>query len=75
MDISFKIRHTDTFMEGILTKEGDLFRIHSYESLQGIAPGQFGVLYDEKAEFCVGSGEITLGSFDSCVTKSTIAEY
>jgi tRNA-specific 2-thiouridylase len=34
------------------------FRILSSEKLQGIAPGQFGVVYDEAAEICVGSGEI-----------------
>ena len=60
VDVSFKIRHTDTFMKGILTREDDLFRIHSHEPLQGIAPGQFGVLYDKDAEICVGSGEISL---------------
>ena len=59
-DVSFKIRHTDTFMKGILTREDNLFRIHSHVPLQGIAPGQFGVLYDKNAEICVGSGEITL---------------
>ena len=59
VDVSFKIRHTDTFMKGILTREDDLFRIHSHEPLQGIAPGQFGVLYDKDAEICVGSGEIS----------------
>ena len=30
----------------------------SSENLQGIAPGQFGVVYDEAAQVCVGSGEI-----------------
>ena len=59
-NVSFKIRHTDTFMKGILTREDNLFRIHSHVPLQGIAPGQFGVLYDKNAEICVGSGEITL---------------
>ena len=58
--ISFKIRHTDTFMKGTLTRGNGLFQIHSHEPLQGIAPGQFGVLYDKDAEICVGSGEITL---------------
>lgn len=37
-DVSFKIRHTDTFMKGILTREDNLFRIHSHVPLQGIAP-------------------------------------
>ena len=60
VDVSFKIRHTDTFMKGTLTRGNGLFQIHSHEPLQGIAPGQFGVLYDKDAEICVGSGEITL---------------
>lgn len=60
VDVSFKIRHTDTFMKGTLARKDNLFRIHSHAPLQGIAPGQFGVLYDKNAEICVGSGEITL---------------
>lgn len=36
--ISFKIRHTDTFMKGTLTRGNGLFQIHSHEPLQGIAP-------------------------------------
>lgn len=54
VDVSFKIRHTDTFMKGTLTRGNGLFQIHSHEPLQGIAPGQFGVLYDKDAEICVG---------------------
>ena len=58
-DICFKIRHTDYYTRGILTrKEDGLFHIHSEEPVQGIAPGQFGVLYDKDAKICVGSGEI-----------------
>lgn len=59
-EVTFKIRHTDTFMKGTLTRENNRFHIRSHEPLQGIAPGQFGVLYDKHAEICVGSGEITL---------------
>ena len=40
--VSFKIRHTDTFKKGTLTRGNGLFQIHSHEPLQGIAPGQFG---------------------------------
>lgn len=58
-DITFKIRHTPEFTKGKLIQEGDnRFRILSSEKLQGIAPGQFGVIYDEEAKICVGSGEI-----------------
>lgn len=59
IDITFKIRHTPEFTKGKLIKEGDRqFRILSSEKLQGIAPGQFSVVYDEKAGVCIGSGEI-----------------
>lgn len=59
VDITFKIRHTPGFTKGKLVQEGEnRFRILSAEKLQGIAPGQFGVIYDENAEICVGSGEI-----------------
>lgn len=59
VDITFKIRHTPEFVKGKLRWEGEgRARILSSEKLQGIAPGQFGVVYDETAEVCVGSGEI-----------------
>lgn len=58
--ITFKIRHTDTLTAGTLTPEGAGVRVQSDEPVQGIAPGQFGVIYDEKSERCIGSGEIRL---------------
>lgn len=58
VDITFKIRHTPEFIKGKLFREEDRYRILSSEKLQGIAPGQFGVVYDELAEVCIGSGEI-----------------
>lgn len=59
IDITFKIRHTPEFTKGkLVQEEGGKFRILSSEKLQGIAPGQFGVVYDEAAEVCIGSGEI-----------------
>lgn len=58
VDITFKIRHTPEFMKGRLVREGQNYRIFSSEKLQGIASGQFGVIYDEAAEICIGSGEI-----------------
>ena len=60
IDITFKIRHTPEFTKGkLVQEEGGQFRILSSEKLQGIAPGQFGVIYDEEAGICVGSGEKT----------------
>ena len=58
VDITFKIRHTPEFIKGKLFREEDRYHILSSEKLQGIAPGQFGVVYDESAEVCIGSGEI-----------------
>ena len=63
VDVSFKIRHTDTFMKGTLTRGNGLFQIHSHEPLQGIAPGQFGVLYDKDAEICV---EVAKSLYPKC---------
>ena len=56
--VTFKIRHTPDFIGGKLLQDGDDYRIVSEEKLQGIAPGQFGVVYDEASRLCIGSGEI-----------------
>jgi tRNA-specific 2-thiouridylase len=58
VNITFKIRHTPEFTKGTLQREGDSYLVYSEEKLQGIAPGQFGVVYDEKSGICIGSGEI-----------------
>ncbi len=57
-DITFKIRHTPEFTKGKITKTEKGFLIESDEKLQGVAPGQFGVIYDKDAKICIGSGEI-----------------
>jgi tRNA-specific 2-thiouridylase len=58
INVTFKIRHTPEFTRGTMVKEGDGYRLFSEQKLQGIAPGQFGVIYDEDHRICVGSGEI-----------------
>ena len=58
--VTFKIRHTPEFARGRLVQEAAGCRIVSEERLQGIAPGQFGVVYDEASRLCIGSGEIGL---------------
>ena len=58
VDITFKIRHTPEFTRGSIQKTANGYRITSTEKLQGIAPGQFGVIYDDKCKICIGSGEI-----------------
>lgn len=37
-----------------------MFRVHAEELIQGVAPGQFCVVYDEQHHRCYGSGEITV---------------
>ncbi len=58
LPISFKIRHVDHFMQGTITLDEEGYRIHSEEPIQGIAPGQFGCIYDADHHICYGSGEI-----------------
>ncbi len=58
-DITFKIRHTPEFTKGKLFRNQDTYRIVSEDKLQGIAPGQFGVVYDAQSHICIGSGEIS----------------
>lgn len=57
-EIAFKIRHTPDFTFGKIRKKGDLYVIESEEKIQGIAPGQFGVVYDKECHLCYGSGMI-----------------
>lgn len=58
--ICFKIRHSPEYLGGLITKNGDMYHIKADQPIQGIAPGQFGVLYDEEHRLCYGSGEIAL---------------
>jgi tRNA-5-taurinomethyluridine 2-sulfurtransferase len=57
-EITFKIRHTPDFTKGILTKQGNIYHIQSEKKIQGIAQGQFGVIYDKDKKLCFGSGMI-----------------
>lgn len=60
-DILFKIRHTEPPVAGTLCRQADgRFLIRSSQEIQGIAPGQFGVLYTQDGAICAGSGEITI---------------
>jgi len=60
MDIAFKVRHVDHFMDGTIERDGDGYIVRSPEPIQGIAPGQFGCIYDHDRTVCYGSGEISL---------------
>lgn len=59
VEVTFKIRHTSEFTKGRLSRSDDGYRITSVDKLQGIASGQFGVIYDKESRICLGSGEIT----------------
>ncbi|WP_329903768.1 tRNA 2-thiouridine(34) synthase MnmA [Porphyromonas pogonae] len=60
--ITFKIRHTPEFTKGLLHYDPVIgYRIESEDKIQGIAPGQYGVVYDRDHQLCFGSGMITKG--------------
>jgi tRNA-specific 2-thiouridylase len=58
-EINFKIRHTPDFSKGTIEKTENGYLVCSEDMLQGIAPGQFGVIYDREHQICFGSGEIS----------------
>ena len=61
VDIMFKNRHTPHMMRGHFTRIGERqWVIESEEDVQGIAPGQFAVIYDPQGHLCYGSGVITI---------------
>lgn len=58
--ITFKNRHSPGFINGTLTRNDTtgLWTISSSEPVQGIAPGQFAVIYTPDSAICLGSGII-----------------
>lgn len=63
VEVSFKNRHAPAFTPGLLTRTPDAgggeYVLKSLEPVQGIAPGQFAVIYDRDHRLCFGSGIIT----------------
>jgi len=57
-DITFKIRHTPEFTNGRISRSDELYHIESDQKIQGIASGQFAVVYDKDSRLCMGSGVI-----------------
>ena len=57
-EITFKVRHTPEFTHGYLRRKGDRYTLSSDKKIQGIAPGQFAVIYDKERRLCYGSGMI-----------------
>jgi tRNA-specific 2-thiouridylase len=58
LPIAFKIRHTPEFTFGTISKTGNAYTILSDNKIQGIAAGQFAVVYDRNCRLCLGSGMI-----------------
>lgn len=60
--VTFKIRHTPDFTTGrVYRLPSGGYRIESDAPIQGIAPGQYAVLYDPTHQLCYGSGAIVAG--------------
>lgn len=61
LSVTVKIRHTPDFCPATATLQPDgRLHVQTERPLQGVAPGQFCVLYDERHHRCYGSGEIRL---------------
>lgn len=58
--VKFKNRHSPELLDGTLSRiaPGE-YLIESATKVQGIAPGQYGVIYDAQGRLCYGSGIIT----------------
>lgn len=60
VEIMFKNRHTPILTKAKFTHlHDDEWVIESENDVQGIAPGQFAVIYDAQGHLCYGSGVIT----------------
>ncbi len=60
LKVSFKTRHTPEFQEGYLEETPDGFlKLESDSDIQGIAPGQYLIIYSLDRELCLGSGMIS----------------
>ena len=59
IDVTFKIRHTPEFHTARMEQTGPgEYVVHSTNLIQGVAPGQFCVVYDKDHHCCFGSAEI-----------------
>ena len=73
VEITFKNRHMPEFLTGTLTRiGGNEYLIESDRKVQGIAPGQFAVVYDRQSRICYGSGIITGRNIDNEINPSKL---
>ena len=62
MKVKFKNRHNPHFHEALMTNTGmHTFSLLSEDLIQGIAPGQYAIIYSMDEKICLGSGVITDG--------------
>ena len=61
IEIAFKTRHSPEFLSGRIykTAEGG-YLVKSATDVQGIAPGQYAIIYSPDCRLCLGSGMISL---------------
>ena len=61
LEIAFKTRHSPEFLHGTLemNPEGG-YTVHSESDVQGIAPGQYAIIYSPDCRLCYGSGMISI---------------
>ena len=60
IDVKFKIRHTPDFAQGHLSRLSDgTYHIESDRRIQGVAAGQYCIIYDNDAHLVVASGMIS----------------
>lgn len=58
--VAFKMRHSPEFHQGRLERHDDgSLTIRSEQDIQGIAPGQFAIIYSPDCRLCFGSGLIS----------------
>lgn len=58
VSVNFKIRHTPEFTKAKFSYQNGLYLLEAEQKASGIASGQFGVIYDENCDLCLGSGTI-----------------
>lgn len=57
--VAFKTRHTPEFLDGTLIKVKEGLVLESDSDVQGIAPGQYLIVYTPDRRLCLGSGMIS----------------
>lgn len=63
IQVAFKTRHTPEFTTGMLTHNEDgSYVLEADKDVQGIAPGQFAIIYTPDCKLCLGSGMISLNT-------------